>query len=299
MWWPFTRSLVRRLAVRGASFCGVPFRCVLHFVVLLISGVALHELSSSSREDTPDDCGCPCDPLFCFLLSALWGHVAKCLFVQETQSAKDFDLKMFYDVPVQRCHILPSRSHVLGLACWSFWLVRYFPDHRFFLMFRFSSLYTLSLETDCSSSTTAEISTFYRVGWMWLLAKACVSLLGTPGALLGVFSWMGQRIQTQIFQKILGEQHLSPGSASKGRVSSSSKDVGSLISTHWYFPTWQWKCGRIGNLHSLGSSVWRGDRDTCGYLSWPWSPCEYPIWATTSLLSKSMSNLKFLKAVTW
>ena len=76
MWWPFTRLLVRRLAVRGASFCGVPFRCVLHFVVLLISGVALHELSSSSREDTPDDCGCPCDLLFCFLLSALWGHVA-------------------------------------------------------------------------------------------------------------------------------------------------------------------------------------------------------------------------------
>ena len=207
-------------------------------------------------------------------------------------SAKDFDLKMFYDVPVQRCHILPSSSHVLGLACWSFWLVRYFPDHRFFLMFRFSSLYTLSLETDCSSSTTAEISTFYRVGWMWLLAKACVSLLGTPGALLGVFSWMGQNSNSNISKKNLGEHHLSPGSASKRWVSSSYIGVGSLISTHWYFPPWQWKCGRIGNLYSLGSSFWRGDRDTCVCLSRPWSPCEYPIWSATSLLSKSMSNLK-------
>ena len=44
--------LLRRLAGRGAFFCGFPFRWVLHFVSYLIRGVALHESSSCSRENS-------------------------------------------------------------------------------------------------------------------------------------------------------------------------------------------------------------------------------------------------------
>ena len=84
--------LFRRLAGRGAFFCGFPFRSVLHFVVYLIRGVALHESSSCSGEDSLDDCGCPCDLLSCLLFSALWLRCSQSLLVQETQSAKDLDL---------------------------------------------------------------------------------------------------------------------------------------------------------------------------------------------------------------
>ena len=67
---PVASPLFRRLAGRGAFFCGFPFRWVLHFVVYLIRGVALHD--STSWEDSLDECGRPCDPLSCLLFSALW-----------------------------------------------------------------------------------------------------------------------------------------------------------------------------------------------------------------------------------
>ena len=74
---PLASPLFSRLAGRGAIFCGFPFRWVLHFVVFLIRGVALHESSSCSKGSRPH---------------------------------------MFYDVPVQRCNMPPSRIHVLRLA---------------------------------------------------------------------------------------------------------------------------------------------------------------------------------------
>ena len=88
----FASPLFRRLAGRGAFFCGFPFRWVLHFVFYLIRGVALHESPSSSREDSLNEYGRPCDPLSCLLFSALWLRCNQSLLVQETQSAKDLDL---------------------------------------------------------------------------------------------------------------------------------------------------------------------------------------------------------------
>ena len=85
-------QLFRRLTGRGAFFCGFPFRWVLHFVLYLIRGVALHESPSCSREDSLDECGRPCDPLSCLLFSALWLRCNQSILVQETQSAKDLDL---------------------------------------------------------------------------------------------------------------------------------------------------------------------------------------------------------------
>ena len=91
--------LFRRLAGRGAFFCGFPFRSVLHFVLSLTRGVALHDSISCSREDSLDECGRPCDTLSCLLFSALWLPCNQSVLVQETQSAKNLDLTCFKTFP--------------------------------------------------------------------------------------------------------------------------------------------------------------------------------------------------------
>ena len=112
---PLASLLFRRLAGRGAFSCGFPFRWVLHFVAFLIHGITLHRSSSYSGDDSLDDCGCPCDPPSCLLFSALWLRCSQSLLVQPV--SKGSWPHMFYDVPVQRCHMPPCRTHALGLAC--------------------------------------------------------------------------------------------------------------------------------------------------------------------------------------
>ena len=82
----------RRLAGRGAFFCGFQFRWILHFVFHLISCVAFHESSSCSKGDSLGDCGRPCDPLSCLLFTALWLRCSQTLQVHEIPSTKDVDL---------------------------------------------------------------------------------------------------------------------------------------------------------------------------------------------------------------
>ena len=88
---PFASPLFRRLAGRGAFFCGFLFRWILHFVFHLIRGVALDESSSCSKGDSLVDCGRPCDPLSCLVFTALWLRCSQTILMQETQSAKDVD----------------------------------------------------------------------------------------------------------------------------------------------------------------------------------------------------------------
>ena len=89
---PFASPFFRRLAGRGFFVCHFLFRWVLHIAFYLIRGVAMHESSSCSREYSLGDCGRPCDPLSCLLFSALWIRCSQSFVVQETPSAKDFDL---------------------------------------------------------------------------------------------------------------------------------------------------------------------------------------------------------------
>ena len=91
----FASPLLRRPAGRGAFFCGFLIRWVLHFAFSLIRGVAMHESSSCSREDALGDCGRPCDPLSCFLFTALWLRCSQSFVVQETSSAQDAALTCF------------------------------------------------------------------------------------------------------------------------------------------------------------------------------------------------------------
>ena len=114
---PLASPLFRRLAGRGAFFCGFPFRWVLHFVVYLIRGIALHESPSCSGEDSLDECGRPCDPLSCLFLSALWLRCFFSILVQETQTATDLDLTCYTTLRFGDATCLQVGPCVFGLAC--------------------------------------------------------------------------------------------------------------------------------------------------------------------------------------
>ena len=108
---PFASPLFRRLAGRGAFFCGFLFRWILHFVFHLIRGVALHESSSCSKGDSLVDCGRPCDPLcfHCFVAAKLYW----CRKLRRQRMLTSHVL-------LHSCSEMPhpsSRTHVIGSAC--------------------------------------------------------------------------------------------------------------------------------------------------------------------------------------
>ena len=76
-----------RLASRGTSFCGFPFRWVLHFVLFLTRGIIVHDAASCSMEDSLYERVGPCDTLSCF--------------VQEIQSVKDIDVTCSKTFPIK------------------------------------------------------------------------------------------------------------------------------------------------------------------------------------------------------
>ena len=98
---PLASPLFRRLAGRGALFCGFPFRWVLHFVLSLTRCVALHDSASCSRKTHRDECGRPCDTLSCLLFSALWLRCNQSILVQEIQSVKDTDMICSKMLPIK------------------------------------------------------------------------------------------------------------------------------------------------------------------------------------------------------
>ena len=67
---PLASPLFRRLAGRGAPFCGFPFRWVVHFV--FCDSVIMHDETPYSREDFLFECGRPCDTMSLLFFTALW-----------------------------------------------------------------------------------------------------------------------------------------------------------------------------------------------------------------------------------
>ena len=98
---PFASPLFRRLAGRGALFCGFPFRWVLHFVLSLTRSVTVHDAVSCSREDSLFECGRPCDTMSCLFFTALWFQRSQSILVQEIQPAKDNNLTCFKTFPIK------------------------------------------------------------------------------------------------------------------------------------------------------------------------------------------------------
>ena len=99
----------RRLAGRGAFFCGFLFRWVLRFVSHLVHGFAFHELSS-----------CPCDPLSCLLFTALWLRCSQTLVVHEIPSTKDVELTSTVTSPFRAVTCLPIRPMSLAWPMYPF-----------------------------------------------------------------------------------------------------------------------------------------------------------------------------------
>ena len=101
----------------------------------------------------------------------------------------------------------------------------------------FSSLHTFLSETGCSSSTTDDITTFFWFGWMWPFPFRRHAMY-QGSRWICFLQTEEERVQTQISQETLWRQHLSPGSAWKGRIFSSYPGVGSSISPLWYISSW-------------------------------------------------------------
>ena len=72
-------------------------------------------LTSCSGEGSLDECGLPCDTLFCLLFPALWLRCNPSILVRETQPAKDIDLTCFKTFPITAvtCLQVPVGDRIL------------------------------------------------------------------------------------------------------------------------------------------------------------------------------------------
>ena len=185
--------LFRRLAGRGAFFRGFPFRWVLHFVLHLTRSVAVHDSPSCYREDSLDECERPCDTLSCLLFSALWLRCNYSTLVPETQSAKDLDLTCFATFPFSAVTCLPVRPMSLD------WPIDPFAR---------SDLSRSSLPPEVPSSEQ-QFGAFLQGGMDVApsFPKACDVLLGTPEALLDLFS---QDKETESSNSNISKDSLKP-----------------------------------------------------------------------------------------
>ena len=74
----------------GSSLC----------VISLTRSVIVHDATHCSKEDSQNECECPCDALSCLFFSALWLQQSQSLLVQEIQSAKNIELTCFKTFPI-------------------------------------------------------------------------------------------------------------------------------------------------------------------------------------------------------
>ena len=93
--------LCRRLAGRGAFFCGFPFRWVLRFVLSLTRCLTVQDTLPCSWENFQNECGRPCDNLSCLFFTALWLQQSQPILVQETWQPKDIDLTCYKTLPTK------------------------------------------------------------------------------------------------------------------------------------------------------------------------------------------------------
>ena len=153
-------------------------------MLYLTRGVALHDSTSCSREDFLDECGRPCDTLSCLLLYELWLRCNQSILVQETQSAKLFDLTCFKTFPITA--VTCSQVGPMSLDS---------PVDTFARSD--CSRSSLSPEVLSDDQQRGALPASTRSRWRQAqggmdvapsFPKACDVLLGTPGALLDLFS---------------------------------------------------------------------------------------------------------------
>ena len=140
--------------------------------------------------------------------------------------SKGYRPDMFYVILVQRCHMPHHRTPCLRSPEVS-------SDEQ-----QRGALPAFE-RSRWRQSTTTDITTYYRVGWMCLFPfrRLAMYYLEHPGP-----HWIcslqakEQSVETQLSQKTFGPQqhHLSAGNVWKGRVALSCLGTGSAISALWY-----------------------------------------------------------------
>ena len=104
---PFASPFFRRLAGRGAFFCGFPFRWVLHFAMSLARCLTLQDAAPCYWRCSQLECGRPHDTLSSLFSTALWLQRSQSKLVQEVQPAKDIDLNCYKTLPTKAITCLP------------------------------------------------------------------------------------------------------------------------------------------------------------------------------------------------
>ena len=96
----------------GGSRHGFPFRWVLHFVLSLTRSVIVHDAASCTREDSPYECGRPCDTMSCLFFTALCFSRANLYWCRRFSQPK-----MSAWFAARRCR--PKPSHVYRWSLYS------------------------------------------------------------------------------------------------------------------------------------------------------------------------------------
>ena len=225
-------SAFRRLAGRDVSFLFL-FRWVLRFAAFVIRGFILHGSSSSLKEDSLDDCGRPCDPLSFLVFCTLWLRCDPTVLVEKTPSMKNVDHTCSTTSLFGDATCLPVRSMSLD---WPFNLCGSSnpSDPHFVLVLPAVHnngvpfpLSDFSLETGCSPRTTADLTTYYRVGWMWplLFRRSVLNFLEHPGRRWICFSTRQRNKESKLnYLKKLSDHNIT-----------SCPGIDSAISIIWYF----------------------------------------------------------------
>ena len=149
-------------------------------------------------EESLDECERPCDTLSCLLFFFPVVASVRLFYIGAGNPiSKKSRSHMFYDVLVQCCHMPTSRTHVLGLASLTLLPDPILQDPRFLLRFpaanNNSMLFQLLYVPAGDRMLSEHNRRLYNVlqGGMDVapsFPKACDVLLGTPGALLDLFS---------------------------------------------------------------------------------------------------------------
>ena len=211
-WPPFRLSAFSPPGWSRLFFLFFLFRWSLRLAAFLIRGSTLHGSSSCSKENSLGDCDRPCEALSCLLFSALWLRCNQSLFVQETQSAKDFDLACFKTFPITAVTCLQVGPMSLD------WLVDPFASSEF-------SRSSLPPEVTSGAQQRGAFPASERSRWRQDALQAPPQILqhtkgwdgcgpflsegmrcitwNTRGLVGSVFSRQKQRVQTQISQKTL------------------------------------------------------------------------------------------------
>ena len=97
---PFASPLFRRLAGRGPSFRGFPFRWALQFALSLDRCLTLQDAAPCYRKDSLYECGRPHDTLSCLFFTALWLRQSQSVLTQ-VQQTNDIDLTCYKTLPTK------------------------------------------------------------------------------------------------------------------------------------------------------------------------------------------------------